>query len=255
VLWSSLNLKDTDTHVLILGSVLVGLAVQKTRKVRYLIPLALMLILTAALRQYLVIPLVAAVVVAQLIPRRDVFGSLFLVVIVGTVVLIPLALSVPDLANWSPRVTSLENLGQYRQGFASGAGSAYLGQQSFDSPIAVVTFLPTAMFYFLLGPFPWTSGSLLQTLAAPEMLLYYLLIPFVVIGIRRSILRNPSVAIPLLVFGGIVVVSYSLTISNFGAVFRFRDQLLIVVLCFGAIGLSWKQDRALEPATRLASPA
>jgi hypothetical protein len=28
--------------------------------------------------------------------------------------------------------------------------------------------------------------------------------------------------------------------------------LLIVVLCFGAIGLSWKQDRALEPATRLA---
>jgi hypothetical protein len=101
----------------------------------------------------------------------------------------------------------------------------------------ILAFLPSGLLFFFLGPFPWNSGSVLQQLATPEMLIYYVLLPFMAIGLRRAIGRHASQVIPLLTFSAIVAVSYSLTLTNFGTLFRFRDQLLLVMLCFAGIGL------------------
>jgi hypothetical protein len=237
VLWSSLNLKDTDTQILLLGIMLLSLSLQRRWSPGYLLSMAPMLVLLAALRQYLLIPLLASILVAQLVVRRDVVSNLSVVVILGGLLVVPLTLSLPNLAEWSPRLTNVENVNAFRTGFASGAGSVYLSDTSFTSPVQLVAFLPSGLLFFFLGPFPWNSGSLLQQLATPEMLLYYGLLPFMAIGLRRAIRKHPSQVIPLLTFSAIVAVSYSLTLTNFGTLFRFRDQLLLIMLCFAGIGL------------------
>jgi hypothetical protein len=249
VLWSSLNLKDTDTQVLLLGIMLLSLSLslQRSWKPGYLLLMGPMLVLLASLRQYLLIPLLTSILVAQMVVRRGVLANLSVVVIVGGLLVVPLTLSLPDLAEWSPRLTNVENVNAFRTGFASGAGSVFLSDTSFTSPLQLVAFLPSGLLFFFLGPFPWNSGSLLQQLATPEMLLYYVSLPFMAIGLRRAIRRHPSQVIPLLTFSAIVAISYSLTLTNFGTLFRFRDQLLLIMLCFAGVGLRG-HDRRERPA-------
>jgi len=254
VLWSSLNLKDTDTQVLLLAIILLSLSLQRSWRFGYLLLMAPMLVLLASLRQYLLIPLLAAILVSQLVVRRDVLANLSVVVIIGGLLVVPLTLSLPNLAEWSPRLTNVENVNAFRTGFASGAGSVYLSDTSFTSPLQLVAFLPSGLLFFFLGPFPWNSGSLLQQIATPEMLAYYALLPFMTIGLRRAISRHPSQVIPLLTFSAIVAVSYSLTLTNFGTLLRFRDQLLLIMLCFAGIGLRGhaRRQRAAPAEPRMA---
>jgi hypothetical protein len=260
VLWSSLNLKDTDTHVLILAIMILSLRMQRGWRLRYLLLMAPILLALASLRQYLLIPLLAAVLVAQMVVRRDVFANLFVVVIVAALLVVPLTLTLPDLSEWSPRVTNVKDVNTLRAGFASGAASAYLNDSSFSSSAEVILFLPLGLMYFFLGPFPWSPGGLLQQIATPEMFLYYALLPFVLFGLRKGLKSHLGRVLPLITFGGIVAVSYSLALTNFGTLFRFRDQLLLLLLCFAGWGLASTRDvlsrrKKIGPAAQPSPPS
>jgi hypothetical protein len=116
-----------------------------------------------------------------------------------------------------------------------------------QGPLDLLRFAPVAIAYFMLGPFPSLSGSILQFLTVPEMLVYYLLTPFMFVGIRRGLAARPAAVLPVLVFTATVAVSYSLALANFGTAYRFRAQLLIVLLSLAAIGLL---PRAALPTRR-----
>lgn len=238
VLWSSLNLKDAEMHVLILTTLLIGLRLQKGFSVGYVTLLGLVLLITSTLRPYLVVALISSAIVAQLVAKRHIFGRLSIVVVVVAILLIPLALWLPGFSDLYLRMASVDNVAAVRAGFGSGTQSAYMVTPYVQTPAGVLRFLPMGLMYFLLGPFPWSSGSTLQLLTVPEMLLYYLLIPFMIVGAFRALTTRPSAAVPVLVFSVMIAVSYAIAVANFGAAYRFRAQLLLVMLCFAAVVLS-----------------
>lgn len=254
VLWSSLNVKDGDTYVLILWALLIGLDLQKQLRVRDLVLLVAILVVIFSLREYLVLPLMASIVLAQLVARRHILAKAWVLGIV-LALLVPLFLWLPGLSDWLLRVTSIDTLSSTRLGFAYGAQSAFIPGLEAHSPIELLGFLPTGLLYFLLGPFPWSQGSTLQLITAPEMLLYYVLLPFIVAGVWRSLAMRPMQSLPVVAFLGITVVGYALTVANFGTVYRLRGQILIGMLSFAAIGLastlggSFKSRRSTAPPT------
>lgn len=249
VLWSSLNLKDAAIHVLILGTLLLGLQLQKRFRVQHVFLIVLLLAMTSVLRPYLLLPLIIGVLVAQLVARRQVFANLFAVVGVAALLVVPLALWLPGLVNWYLHAANLESVQTVRVGFASGAGSSFLGSPAIRTPLDLLRFLPSGLLHFFLGPFPWSSAGTLHGLTEIEMLMYYLLLPFCVVGIRRALVRRASAALPVLAFMGVLALGYAAALANFGTVFRLRGQLLVLMLCFAALGLSSRAARPARKAT------
>lgn len=254
VLWSSLNLKDAATHVLILGTLLLGLQLQKRFRVRQVLLIVLLLAMTSVLRPYLLLPLIVGVLVAQVVARRQVFSNLFAVVGVAALLIAPLALWLPGLVNWYLHAASVESVQTVRVGFASGTGSAFLGSPGIRTTPDLLRFLPSGLLYFFLGPFPWSSTGTLHGLTEIEMVIYYLLLPFCALGIRRALVRRVSTALPVLAFMGILALGYAAALANFGTVFRLRGQLLVIMLCFAAVGLSSRvvrRTREVRPLPQL----
>jgi hypothetical protein len=205
--------------------------------IRLVALLGVVLLLTGTLRPYLVLALLSTVIVAQLVGNKNVFGSISVVIVIGSVLLVPLALWLPGFGDVYRKLASVDNVVALRGSFGTNAQSAYLTTPDVQTPLDLLRFAPLAIAYFMLGPFPSLSGSLLQFLTVPEMLVYYLLAPFMVIGARRALVARPAAALPVLVFTVTVSVSYSLALANFGTAYRFRAQVLIVLLSLAAIGL------------------
>jgi Dolichyl-phosphate-mannose-protein mannosyltransferase len=237
VLWSSLNLKDAAMHFFIVATLLIALRLQRGFSLRLVVLLGIVLALTSTLRPYLVLALLSAVVVAQLVENKNFFGSISMVIVVGAVLLVPLALWLPGFGDLYRKLASVDNVVALRGSFGTNAQSAYLATPDVQGPLDLLRFAPVAIAYFMLGPFPSLSGSILQFLTVPEMLVYYLLIPFMFVGARRALAARPTATMPVLVFTATVAVSYSLALANFGTAYRFRAQLLIVLLSLAAIGL------------------
>jgi hypothetical protein len=237
ILWSSLNLKDGDAYVLILCTLLVAVDLQKQVRVRVLVLLMAILVVMFSLRGYLVLPLTASIVLAQLVARRRILPKAWTLGIV-IALLIPLFLWLPGLSDWLFRAMTVDTLSSTRLGFANGAHSAFIPGLDAHSTIELLKFLPTGLLYFLLGPFSWTQASALQFIALPEMLLYYALLPFVAAGVWQGLAIRPRQSLPMVAFLGITVVGYGLTVANFGTVYRLRGQILIVLLIFAGIGLT-----------------
>jgi 4-amino-4-deoxy-L-arabinose transferase-like glycosyltransferase len=247
VLWSSLNLKDAAMHFFILATLLIALRLQRGFSVRLVVLLGIVLLLTSTLRPYLVVALLSAVVVAQLVGHKNIFGSISIVIVVGALLLVPLALWLPGFGEVYRKLASVDNVVALRGSFGTNAQSAYLAAPDVQTPLDLFRFALVAMAYFMLGPFPSLSGSILQFLTVPEMLFYYLLIPCMCVGARRAFVARPTATLPVLVFTVTVAVSYSLALANFGTAYRFRAQLLIVLLSLAAIGLL---PRAALPTRR-----
>ena len=237
VLWSSLNLKDAEAHVLVLGVLLLALRLQRRLTARDAIAIALMVAVASTLRWYLLLPLGGGVLLAQLVAGRRASARLAFAGAGASLLAAGMLLGVPRAASWYLLTADLGTLTTLRSGFVYGAQSAFLAAPQVHTPLELVRFIPVGLAYFLLGPFPWVSGSVLQELTAPEMLVYYSLIPFTGLGIREALATRAAAALPPLAFAGLLAVAYSTTIANFGTVFRLRDQLMVVMLCFAAIGL------------------
>ncbi|MDD4910406.1 MAG: hypothetical protein PHR44_07020 [Candidatus Omnitrophica bacterium] len=93
--------------------------------------------------------------------------------------------------------------------------------------------------YVLFSPFPFsvlrnTSGLL----GLMQATLFYILFPFIVIGIIIALrYRYGNVLLPLL-FTFIILSAYALAEGNIGTVFRHRDTAAVFLLMFAAIGIN-----------------
>ncbi|HEX6547446.1 MAG TPA: glycosyltransferase family 39 protein [Candidatus Dormibacteraeota bacterium] len=150
----------------------------------------------------------------------------------------------------------LPHLAVTRHNFAEGARSAVdpdPGLQTFHGALA---FFPKALVNFWLRPFPWEHGAATSQLTRPEMLLWYCLIPIVLIGIVRALRDHPLRTVPLLVYVAVASTGYAYVISNLGTAFRERDQLLMVLFVFvgPAAAVAVPRIRGLLHASRGPGP-
>lgn len=119
-----------------------------------------------------------------------------------------------------------------------GANSAFLVNFDFTEPSNLIIFTPLAFLYSLFAPFPWQWGSVIQVMAIPEMLIYYLLIPFTFSGAIFIIKNKVREGEMVLVYILAMFVVLAFLEGNVGTLFRHRALILPFMFVFIGIGLS-----------------
>ena len=118
-----------------------------------------------------------------------------------------------------------------------------------SEPVNALTYLPLGLVYFLLSPFPWQVFTPRQVMAVPDVLIWYTLLPFVVLGLATMIRhRFRDAAMLLLCIAGITIL-YSLVEGNIGIIFRHRSQVIAPLMVFAGVGIeAWRVRRVRRSA-------
>ncbi|HKS27256.1 MAG TPA: hypothetical protein VJS44_05525 [Pyrinomonadaceae bacterium] len=102
--------------------------------------------------------------------------------------------------------------------------------------------IPIGMNYLLFAPFPWQLANLRQSLTLPEMLVWWVSVPFLVLGLWFTIKFRLRQALPILMFSLMLTISYSIFQGNVGTAYRQRSQLLVFYFIFVAVGFVLMQE-------------
>lgn len=93
------------------------------------------------------------------------------------------------------------------------------------------------MGYAIFAPFPWRIESGLQLLSLPQVLVWYMMIPFILYGIYLGFRDNRAAAIFVFLFCFAALSVLALASGNVGAVFRHRDMVTPFLIIFFAAGI------------------
>jgi 4-amino-4-deoxy-L-arabinose transferase-like glycosyltransferase len=245
VLWSALNLKDALAIYCVAVVVLNSLALQQRISVTRILFVFLGLIGISDLRGYLFIPTAVVAVWFVITPAGKNFIRNMLVAAFLTAVALTLFLVFsPGERYLSPILSEgVQRIKIIQEGFKLGAGRGAIAGSAFpfalEAPTltALIFYLPLALIYFLLAPFPWQLTSLTQWLTFPEMVIWYFLVVKVYRGIRIGLRQNLREVLPILFLLALIIVSFATVISNVGTAYRFRALPLTFLLVFAAAGL------------------
>jgi hypothetical protein len=103
-----------------------------------------------------------------------------------------------------------------------------------------LSFLPTGLVYFFFAPFPWQIGSIRQSLAIPEALFFYTLVPSIVSGLRLLFRTRLFESVGVLLVTMTVTFGYAIGQGNVGTLYRHKAQVIGFYYAFAAIG---REDR------------
>ena len=84
--------------------------------------------------------------------------------------------------------------------------------------------------------------------ALPDVLLWYALIPSLVVGLRLASKRLRQ-TMPILVFTTALTLAYGAFLGNVGTAYRQRTQIMMFYFLFVADGIHHRRQRSLEPAS------
>lgn len=249
ILWSALNLRDALATLLILVMVWHTICLKQRFDLRSGLTLLGALILAGYVRDY-IFPLMGAAVVAGILLTdiRSAPRNLMAVAMVGALVFL-----VYKDAGFGQRFveqTNLEQLDTIRKGGAIGARTAYLTDVDISTPQGLLLFIPLGVMYFLLSPFPWQIGGLAHLMPMPEMLYWYFLVPMVFAGGRSLLRRHFSAAVVVLLSIVVLTMGYGVGSTNAGTAYRHRGQLMPLILCFAAAGMTLRARRKQQRQTQ-----
>jgi len=270
LLWSSLNLKDALTVMLVALAVWsVGAMRARSWMPGLLLAWGAAEVLTT-LRGYVAATVAMAAVVAALsmgaAPRRRIVAA-------GLAVALATLVSLQSLGAIGLGDQLLETLERTRQAMAVGARTGFVQTPSparpADQPVArppgeplsvspipsvddeegpvavqTVSYLPTGLVYALLAPFPWAARRPQELVAAPEMLFWYVLVVAAGVTAWRERRRWRPLAPPAAVAVALIVV-LALAEGNVGTLFRHRGMVVPVVAMLASPTLAAMIARAV----------
>ena len=152
------------------------------------------------------------------------------------------------------RLTDLESLQVSREVLSREAESGYGGATDITTSTGALLALPIGLINLMLAPFPWQLSSLRSMLPMPEMLVWWCLIPFGMIGIKYTLTNRFREAIPMVLFTLTLTVAYALFQTNVGTAYRQRTQIQIFLFIFISVGLAIYKERR-EDRKALRRPA
>jgi bacteriorhodopsin len=107
--------------------------------------------------------------------------------------------------------------------------------------------IPIGLIYLMFAPFPWQLASLRQSIALPEMLIWWVSFPLLVLGLWYALKHRLREVAPIVMFTTMLTIAYSLFQGNVGTAYRQRSQLLVFYFIFVAVGaiIMWerREDR------------
>lgn len=240
VLWSSQGLKDGPIVFFLALSMLATLKLGEKLNLKYLIVLTSALFAIFSLRFYVFYMVLAAIAGAFIIGMHTVSArSLVRQLVVAVVIAMSLTyFGVTRYANLQvERMGNFETLQRSRLDQAQSAKSGFVADADVSTTSGALSVLPLGLIYLWFAPFPWELASLRQSITLPEMIVWWLSIPFLVLGLWFTIRYRLRQISPILFFSSMLTLAYALFQGNVGTAYRQRSQLLVFYFIFVAVGL------------------
>jgi len=99
------------------------------------------------------------------------------------------------------------------------------------------------MGYAVLSPFPWRIDSRLQLMACPQVIIWYVMLPFILYGFYLGFRSNGAVTVFIFLYCLCVLSVMALAEGNVGALFRHRDMVTPFCIIYFAAGFEWIRQR------------
>lgn len=109
-----------------------------------------------------------------------------------------------------------------------------------------IAFTPLGLLYALFAPFPWQLGSMMQIMAIPETILFYILVPFTIKGIVFAYRQrfNQNFLLFSIIFGFLLFLA--LVEGNTGTLFRHRLIAFYLLLMYASVGIFLKKKKVIK---------
>ncbi len=244
VIWSGQLLKD---GLLVFCLVLTMTMVIRLQKKFGYGPLAILIFALfgiGSLRFYIFYMVLVAVVGSFIVGITQSAKSLFvrlaiiLVVGVGLTYFGPGQRATIELGNFA----DLQRI-QLSRSDLKEAGSGFGVDADVSTFEGAMTHLPVGFAYLMFAPFPWEAANLRQSITIPEVLIWWAMIPLIVIGLFYTIRRRLRTAFPILLFTLLVTIAYSIFQGNVGTAYRQRTQIQVFLYIFVGVGFTIYQER------------
>jgi hypothetical protein len=138
---------------------------------------------------------------------------------------------------------NLERIQSSRSDLARSAGSGFGEELDISTTEGAIAALPIGFMYLMLAPFPWEAANLRQAITIPEVLIWWAMIPFILIGLAYTVRHRARNALPVLIFTLLLTIAYSLFQGNVGTAYRQRTQIQVFLFIFVAAGWTVYKER------------
>lgn len=126
-------------------------------------------------------------------------------------------------------------------------GSGFLTNIDISTPARTLLYLPYGLSYAMFAPFLWQLSSATELMAAPEILVWYILLPFVVYGFLLSLKYKWKEVSIIIIFAVLMLFTLALFEGNVGTLFRHRASLIPFCLILAARGFI-QEDKEKQSA-------
>ena len=261
ILWSSLMIRDVWVQWLLLR-LARELAELKGRFIPMKIVSALVWIWGLTMfRSYLLYAAVGPFILSFLLGRsKDLIRNLAL----GSAMALALVYFGSQSASTSGdkvQTFDLVELQRLRQWSSSAvaADSGFATDADISTVGGALSLLPIGLVYFFFAPFPWQLGSIRQSLAIPETLYFYTLVPGIIAGILFLFRQRLVDSLGVLLVAMTVTFGYAIGQGNVGTLYRHKAQVTGFYYAFAAIGMEQRRKRTaaqypgqmIQPSWRL----
>jgi hypothetical protein len=245
IIWSGQLLKDGLLIFLLVTAITMVLQLQKKFSYAALALLIFSLFGTLSLRFYIFYMLLIAVAGSFLIGLSTSNAS----ILRRTGILVAIAIALLYLGVGRIATIELETFGSLervqssRRDLARSASSGFGQEADVSTAGGALSAIPLGFTYLMLAPFPWQAANLRQAITIPEVLFWWAMIPFLLIGLWYAIRHRLRNAFPILIFSLLLTIAYSVFQGNVGTAYRQRTQIQVFLFIFIAVGWQFYKER------------
>jgi len=246
ILWSSQALKDSVIILALALSILATLRLMEKITFSYVLVLIGALLALFSFRFYIFYMMCAAVAGSFFLGAKAFSAQGFIqrfvaVACIGLAftwfgVLQGASLQFERYANLKTVQTSRED--------QTAAGSGFMKDVDVQTTEGALTVIPIGLLYLMFAPFPWDFSTIRQAITLPEMVVWWMVFPLLVLGLWYSIKHRLRQVSPIIIFTTMLTLAYSLFQGNVGTAYRQRSQLLVFYFIFVAVGTIILKERA-----------
>jgi len=246
ILWSSQALKDGLIIMALALSIFATLRLMEKIKIGYVVVLIGALMALFSLRFYIFYMMCAAVAGSFFLGSKAFSAQGFMQRFIA-VAAIGLAFTwfgvLQGASVQFERYANLKMVQISREDMAA-AGSGFMKDVDVQTTEGALTVIPIGLLYLMFAPFPWDFSTLRQIITLPEMIVWWLVFPLLVLGLWYSIKHRLRQVSPIIIFTTMLTLAYSLFQGNVGTAYRQRSQLLVFYFIFVAVGAVILKERA-----------
>jgi len=246
ILWSSQALKDGLIIMALALSILATLRLMDKIKAGYVVMLIGALMALFSLRFYIFYMMCAAVAGSFFLGSKAFSAQGFMQRFIA-VAAIGLAFTwfgvLQGASLQFERYANLKSV-QISREDQTAAGSGFMKDVDVQTTEGALTVIPIGLLYLMFAPFPWDFSTLRQTITLPEMIVWWMVFPLLVLGLWYSIKHRLRQVSPIIIFTTMLTLAYSLFQGNVGTAYRQRSQLLVFYFIFVAVGAIILKERA-----------